>query len=208
MWAKYFKPFIEAHVLPVILRNILRFIYYTNKRTWVISDKIKDEPAIYAFWHGDLTLQALMRRRYVHQGPVSMMNSHHKDGALMVNTMKKFGLDTIRGSSRQGAVRALIEAIKYTKNGGSMMMTPDGPRGPRHSVGNGVVAMSQKADMVIIPTHVIPTKYWRLKTWDKLVIPKPFGHLTFIMDDPFKVTGLSVEDAKAKIQKEMLKNAM
>jgi lysophospholipid acyltransferase (LPLAT)-like uncharacterized protein len=198
----------EAYVLPFLLRNLLKFLYYTNKRTWKISDKIKDEPAVYVFWHGELVMQAFQRAKFVHRGPVSMLNSHHKDGTLMVNTMKHFDLQTIRGSSRHGAVKALIDAMKYIKKGGSMAITPDGPKGPRHSVSNGVIAMSQKGDLPIIPLHVIPTKYWRLKGWDQLIIPKPFGHLTYIMDDPFKVTDMDIEEAKAKVKEEMLKHSI
>jgi lysophospholipid acyltransferase (LPLAT)-like uncharacterized protein len=149
-----------------------------------------------------------MVAKFVHKGPVSMINSHHKDGALMVNTMKHFKLHTIRGSSRHGAVKALIDSVKYAQNGGSMGITIDGPKGPRHSVSNGAIVISQKADIPIIPLHVIPTKYWRLKTWDQLIIPKPFGKLTFIMEDPFKVTDLSMDDAKAKVKQELLKNSM
>ncbi len=197
----------ERYVLPFLLRMLLRFLFYSNKRIWKISENIKDEPAVYVFWHGELTLQALSAKKFVHKGPVSMLNSHHKDGALMVNTMGPLGLKTIRGSSSKGGLKALLEAIKFIKNGGTMMMTPDGPRGPRHSVSNGPVVMSQKADAPIIPMHIIPTKYWRLKGWDQLIIPKPFGTLTIIHGEPFKVTDLSVEDAKEKIQKELLKNS-
>lgn len=208
MWAKYFKPFVETYILPVLLRAVLRFLYYTNRHKWQISEKLKDEPIIGLFWHGELVMQIFTTRAFVHKGPVNMLNSHHKDGALMVNTMKKFGLGTIRGSSRQGAVKALIDAIKFVKSGGSMVITPDGPKGPRHSVSNGAVVLAQKADIPIVAMHANPTKYWRLKTWDQLIIPKPFGTITFIIGDPFKVTGLSVEEAKQKVQQELLKNAM
>lgn len=208
MWAKYFKPFLETYILPVLLRGIMKFLYYTNRRVWIISDKIQDEPAVYAFWHGEMVMQAFMVAKFVHKGPVSMLNSHHKDGALMVNAMRHFKLDTIRGSSRHGAVKALIDSVKYAQNGGSMGLTIDGPKGPRHSVSNGVVVISQKADIPIIPLHVLPTKYWRLKTWDQLIIPKPFGTLTFIMEDPVKVTGLTVEDAKEKLKVALMKNSI
>ena len=208
MWAKYFKPFLEERILPILLRAVLKFLYYTNRHVWNISPEIKDEPAVYVFWHGEMVMQCFMVAKFVHKGPVSMLNSHHKDGALMVNAMKHFKLETIRGSSRHGAVKALIDSVKYAQNGGSMGLTIDGPKGPRHTVSNGAVVISQKADIPIIPLHVIPTKYWRLKTWDQLIIPKPFGTLTFIMEAPFKLTGLSLEDAKAKIKTELMKNSM
>ena len=205
MWAKYFKPFLETYVLPVLLRAVLKFIYYTNKRVWILSDKIKDEPAIYVFWHGNLTMQAFFKAKHIHKGADSMLNSHHKDGALMVNTMKHFGLGTIRGSSRHGGVKALIDAVKFVKGGGSMSITPDGPSGPLHSIANGVVVLSQKGDIPIITQHIVASKAWRLKTWDHLTIPKPFGTLTFISGDPFKVTGLPMDEAKKRVQEELLK---
>lgn len=205
MWAKYFKPFFERYIMPVMLRAVLKFIYYTNKRVWIFSPEIKDEPVIYVFWHGNMTMQAFFKAKHIHRGEVSMLNSHHKDGALMVNTMRHFDLHTIRGSSRQGAVKALIDALKYVKRGGSMAITPDGPKGPLHSIANGVVVLSQKADMPIVTQHVVASKYWRLKTWDNFTIPKPFGTLTFISGTPFKVTDLSMDEAKKKVQEELLK---
>lgn len=206
MWAKYFKPFLERYVLPILLRGIIKFLYYTNRRVWKFSDKIKDEPAIYVFWHGNMVMQAFFKAKHVHRGEVSMLNSHHKDGELMVNAMRHFGLHTIRGSSRQGAVKALIDALKYVKKGGSLALTPDGPKGPLHSVANGVIALSQKADVPIITQHVKASKCWRLKGWDKMMVPKPFGTLTFTSGAPFKVTGLSVEEAKQKVHDELMKD--
>lgn len=208
MWAKYFKPFLETYILPPLLRMVLRFLYYSNRHVWQISDDLKDEPIIGLFWHGELVMQIFTTRGFVHKGPMNMLNSHHKDGALMVNTMKAFGLGTIRGSSRHGSVKALIDAMKFVKSGGSMVITPDGPKGPRHSVSNGSVVLAQKADIPIVTMHAVPTKYWRLKTWDQLIIPKPFGTITFIIGKPFKVTDLNIEDAKLKVQEELLKNSL
>lgn len=192
--------------MPVLLRGILKFLYYTNRRVWKFSDQIKDENAIYVFWHGNMVMQAFFKAKHVHRGAVSMLNSHHKDGALMVNAMKHFDLGTIRGSSRDGAVKALIDALKFVKKGGSMAITPDGPKGPLHSVANGVVVLSQKADVPIITQHVHASKCWRLKGWDKMMIPKPFGTLTFTSGAPFKLTGLSMEDAKQKVIDELMKD--
>lgn len=208
MWAKYCKPFVITTIIPFILRLIIRFLYYTNKRTWIISEKIKDEAAIYVFWHGELLMQPFSRAKFVHRGPVAMLGSLHRDGALLINTVSHFNLEVIRGSSGRGGVKALIESIKYVKKGGSMAISPDGPRGPRHEVQNGVVMIAQKGDLPIIPLHVIPTKYWRLKSWDQFIIPKPFASLTFIMEDPFKVTDMNMEEAKATIKKKLMKNAL
>ncbi|MDH5465603.1 MAG: hypothetical protein OEW60_08205, partial [Thiovulaceae bacterium] len=96
---------------------------------------------------------------------------------------------------------------RFAKEGGNIVITPDGPRGPRHSVADGVVTLSQKLDLPIIAQSVVPSKYWRLKSWDQFIIPKPFGTLTYIASDPFKVTDMSMEEAKKMVQGRLLEHA-
>lgn len=196
-----FKTFI---FFPTLIRFIMRVIFYTSKKEWIISDKIKDEPTIYLFWHGNLIMQAFFQKKYKHSGENYMINSIHKDGEIMVQTMRSFKLRSVRGSSNKGGSRALIAAIKQLKLGNSMWITPDGPKGPRHSISKGVVAMSQKLNVPLVCQFVVPSSYWELKTWDHFIIPKPFGKLNYIMTEPFKVTGLSMEEAKSKIQEKLL----
>ncbi len=202
----WFKDFLALKVVPILLRLFLKFVYYTNRRVWIFSDQIKNEPAIYICWHGNLLMQPFFKAKHIHRGDVYMINSDHRDAEIMLKTLSGFNLKSIRGSTRKGGLKALIEALQHVKEGSSIAITIDGPKGPRYTVTNGVVALSQKGDVPIITQNVIPSKYWRLKTWDKLIIPKPFGTLTFISGEPFKVTGMEMDDAKELVRKRLMEH--
>jgi hypothetical protein len=100
----------------------------------------------------------------------------------------------------------LIQSIKEIKSGYDLGITPDGPKGPRHEVHDGIVVMAQKAKVKIVLVEIKPSKYWQLKSWDKFVIPKPFGTIRYYISDLIDVDGLPLEDAKLKIKEGLLKH--
>jgi len=136
------------------------------------------------------------------------MISNHFDGELIARTIGYFGFTTLRGSSSKRAASVLLEAIRKMKSGYDIAITPDGPRGPRHSVADGIVAIAQKMDAYIVVQHVRPNKYWQLRSWDRFIIPKPFSEIELISSKPFKVTAMDREDARILIKKKMLLNAL
>ncbi len=98
----------------------------------------------------------------------------------------------------------LIQAMKSLRAGEDVAITPDGPRGPRHSVAPGIVKLAQKMDAYILPFHYEASSFWQLGSWDRFEIPKPFSTITFRIGEPFKLDGMSEEDAKAFIKEQML----
>jgi hypothetical protein len=88
----------------------------------------------------------------------------------------------VRGSSSRRAVAALIGMKRSLKDGVDVCITPDGPRGPRYGFHPGVIKLAESSGAAIQPIHATFSSAWRLKTWDKLVIPKPFSRVTVIFD--------------------------
>ena len=205
---KSFKLFLLTKVAPYILQLFVRFIYLTSKKQFHHASVDEDETFIIAFWHGDLLLQPLNYRKFKKNGNVKVIVSQHKDGAIIRKTVNYLGVSDIQGSSSKGAVRALLNAIKEIKKGTDVAITPDGPRGPRHSVADGIVAIAQKTNTRIVSLSCIPKSYWQIKSWDKFVIPKPFGTIDFYVSEPFSVEGLDMQNAKDLIKEKMLTNAM
>lgn len=136
------------------------------------------------------------------------MISEHFDGEIISRLIGYFGLESIRGSSKKGAAKVLIAAIRKLKEGYDIAITPDGPRGPRHSVQNGIVAISRKTGASIVAFNCRPSSFWQLKSWDRFVIPKPFCTLVFRASAPFGLDGLSDEEAKELVKKRLLENAV
>jgi len=145
--------------------------------------------------------------RYYRKEPKGkVLISPHFDGKLIAKTIKFFGLDSLAGSSDKNPARVLIQAIKSLKDGYDIGITPDGPKGPRHEVADGIIVMAQKTGAKIVLVEIKPTKYWKLNSWDKFVIPKPFGTIHYYTSSEIDVSGLSLEEARTLIQEELLKN--
>lgn len=206
--AKKFLRRLASFLVPFIGALLIRIIYFTSKKTFHPPQEIPEERCIIGFWHGELLMQPLNYRNWRKAPKAVVMISEHFDGELIAKTMNYFGLGTIRGSTRSGAARVLMQAIKKVKEGYDLGITPDGPRGPRFSVTEGMIAISQKLDRPIIVQNCVPSRYWQLGSWDKFVIPKPFCHLEFYCSEPFKVTGMAMEDAKQLIHDKLMEKSV
>jgi len=191
-------------VFPFIGALFMRLIYLTSKKSFYFPDNIADERCVFGTWHGDLLMQPFLYRKLRKTPKAVIMISEHFDGELIAKTVGHFGLDTIRGSSRRGAARVLMQAIKKVKEGYDLGITPDGPKGPRFSVSDGIVVVAQKLDRPILLLNCVPSRYWQLGSWDKFVIPKPFCHLEFYCSEPFQVTGMEMEEAKKLIHDKLM----
>ncbi|NLK67030.1 MAG: lysophospholipid acyltransferase family protein [Campylobacteraceae bacterium] len=184
-------------------------IYLTCKKTFTPT-RLPKTPCVVVFWHGRLAMMSFAYRRYwtkdhgeKKQGKVII--SDHKDGEIITQVISNFGIKAVRGSSRKGAARALINAFREIKNGVDIIITPDGPRGPLHSVADGAVTIAQKMNLEICAGNYEASRYWQLKSWDEMIIPKPFSKINYSLSPPFSVQGLEIDAAKEKIKNELFK---
>lgn len=127
--------------------------------------------------------------------------SNHFDGELISRTIKFFGLGTLAGSTTRNAARVLIQSIKTIKEGYDIGITPDGPKGPKGEVADGIIVMAQKAKAKIVLVEIKPTKYWQLNSWDKFKIPKPFGTINYYATQEIDISKMEFEEARELIKK-------
>jgi len=120
-------------------------------------------------------------------------------------TIRYFGFETIAGSTNRNAVKALMQAIKALKEGYDIGITPDGPKGPRHSVSDGIIVMAQKAKADILLVEIKPTKFWQFNSWDRFKVPKPFGVLQYY-SKRINVCDMELEEAREIIKKGLLEH--
>jgi len=203
---KYSRAF-ALIVVPFLGSMLMRFLYLTNKKEFHAPKNLGDENFIMACWHGELLMIPYAYTRYVKKPHVKLLISEHFDGNLIAKTLSFFKFGSIRGSSTRGGARALIESIKELKNGYDLGITPDGPKGPRHEVSDGIVIMAKKAKVKIVLVEIKPTSYWQLNSWDKFIIPKPFGTINYYISDMIDLNPLELEDAKSLIKNGLLKHA-
>ena len=191
-------------IVPSIGSVLIRLFYFSSKKVFHLPSEIPDEPFITAFWHGDLIYQPFLYYQLRDKPNINVVISDHFDGQIIAKTIEHLKLKTIHGSSTRNAAKVLIAAIKTLKNGGDIGITPDGPKGPRHEVADGVVIMAQKTKAKVIVFSCVPKSYWQLKSWDRFTIPKPFTQLDFYASEPLDISGMDREEAKMLIKDKLL----
>lgn len=203
MLKKTFR-FLAVVFLPVIASMLIRFLSLTNKKVFHAPEDLGEEQFIMACWHGELLMIPYAYTKYRKNPHVKLLISEHFDGNLIAKTLGFFGFGTIRGSSTRGGAKALITSIKEIKNGYDLGITPDGPKGPRHIVQDGIIVMAQKAKVKITLVAIKPSSFWQLGSWDKFVIPKPFGTINYYISDLIDVSDMSLAEAKKTLQEGLL----
>ena len=202
MAKKLFRA-IALIIVPFLASILIRLLYLTNKKELEPKVVIDEKPLIFACWHGELLMLPYLYKRYRKTPHAKVLISSHFDGMLISKTVKYFGLDTIAGSTNRNAAKVLIQGIKALKDGYDIGITPDGPKGPRHEVADGIIVMAQKTNTKIVLTRMLPTKYWQFNSWDKFIVPKPFGTLKYYATLPIDVSGLELEEARTLLQEEL-----
>ncbi len=204
--SKRFKKAVLLKFAPRIIYFVVNLLYFTCKKEFHSNIKAEDlpMPSIITFWHGELLSVLIGYLKYKKSSNIDSIVSEHKDGEIIARVVSLFGGGTIRGSSTRGGIKALRESFKSIDGGRDLGITPDGPRGPRHSVAEGIVLISKRKNVPIVTFNCKPTSYWQLNSWDKFTIPKPFSTLHFYIGEPFLLDDLSMEDSKELI-KERLK---
>ena len=204
--AKRWLRAVAAAVIPFIGALFIRFIYLTSKKSFHLPQNVPEDSFIIAMWHGDLLMQPYLYKQLRDEMRIKVMISEHFDGQLIASTVSYLGLDAIRGSSRRGGAKVLIQAIGMLKKGFDVAVTPDGPKGPRHSVADGVVVMAQKTGKKVLVFECRPSKYWQFNSWDRFTVPKPFGHLEFFASEPLDLEGMDLNAAKSLVKMKLMEH--
>ncbi len=130
-------------------------------------------PGIFPFWHRCvLPATWIFRRRRI-----AVITSQSRDGEYIARVIRRFGFVPVRGSSSHGGQRALLEMKDLLADRHAVAFTIDGPRGPRHVAKRGPVLLARMSGVAITAFYVAVEKAWVLKTWDALVVPKPFSRV-------------------------------
>ncbi|MCJ7765435.1 MAG: lysophospholipid acyltransferase family protein [Thiovulaceae bacterium] len=191
-------------LFPPIGILIIRLFYFSSKKVFHLPANVPPEPFIMASWHGDLLFQPYLYFKLRKKPNVSIVISEHFDGQIIARIVSYMKLHTIHGSTTRSGAKVLIAAMRVLKNGGDIGITPDGPKGPRHEVADGIVVMAQKTNTKIVIFSCVPKSYWQFKSWDRFTIPKPFTRLDFYASEPLDVAGMSMQEAKALIKTALL----
>jgi lysophospholipid acyltransferase (LPLAT)-like uncharacterized protein len=149
------------------------------------------KPWVFALWHG-----TLLPLTYYHRNQeITVVISEHRDGEIIARATEALGNRTVRGSTTRGAGRALLSMIRELERGYVVAITPDGPRGPALSFQSGAVVAAHRAGVPVVGIVMHVSRAWRLKSWDRFIIPKPFARITIAYTDPTHVSGATARAA-------------
>jgi len=160
----------------VLLVRLLGSTWRVTRRNAEVLEQVRrgDFRCLLLLWHGELLAQLWAHRNMGFRPMVST----HADGEVISRISAALGLVPVRGSSSRDGVRALLEAVRALESGEVVAVTPDGPRGPRFSFAPGAVAAARRAGAVVVALRAEVDRAWRLRSWDRFLIPKPFARIT------------------------------
>lgn len=206
-----FKSF-RIYSLAALAAVVIRVLHATIRWERIGFDQ-KDlaeasaAPIILAFWHGRMLMACtpytrLIARRRQRSG--HMLISRHGDGRIIAAAIRLLGVRSVAGSSSRGGMSAVRELIRCCNAGGDIGITPDGPRGPRYVCKAGIVTLAQLTGAPIYPFTYSTERCWQLRSWDGMIIPRPFSRGVAMVGAPIYVRkDEDGESARQRIQESL-----
>ncbi len=173
-----------GHRLLQVWARTLRF--EINDRAGVIGAP-PNERYIGALWHNRLLLLPFVIKRYLPNRRGAALISPSGDGALLADLVERFDFEVVRGSSSRKGASAIRQLAEVIANGKDVVITPDGPRGPAYELGQGIVFLAQQSGAAVVPVNLEYSSCWRLRSWDRFILPKPFSKVRVIFGQPHHV---------------------
>ena len=198
---------ISKFIISILGAFYIHLVFFTSNvslknRRNIDSALKKKKSFIYSFWHDQLLMCPLT---WDSDSEIKVLISKHRDGDIISKVISILGFGSIRGSTNKpeknknkGSLKALRQIIKSLNDNISIGISPDGPKGPRHEVSDGIIHIARLSEKEIIPVGIGFKKKWILNTWDRFIIPKVFNEICFVWGKPIKVSKNSRQSLKLK----------
>jgi len=160
-----------------------------------------------ALWHNRLLIFPLVLRRFFPERRGAALISASRDGDLLADAVQRFGYDAVRGSSSRMGASAILQLGEVLASGGDVVITPDGPRGPAYELGPGIIFLAQKTGAPVVPVDMEYSSCWRIKSWDRFIVPRLFAKVRVIIGAPHRVRSTSTPE-EFEAERLRLQNAM
>lgn len=170
----------------LLIYLVMRVIWLTSRHSYIGEESIfarfaAGDQLILAFWHGRMVMVPFAYRG---RG-ACIMNSRHRDGALISRAIERLGIEVVHGSSSRGWVGGLKGLLGAAGRGSDLAVVPDGPRGPRCKAKSGVIQLARSTGLPIYPVASSASPHRILeKSWDWMMIPFPGGRIVYVAEDP------------------------
>ncbi len=145
----------------------------------------RQQPVVFALWHCHVFFMPVLRR--LARRPLAVLLSAHRDAQIVGVAARMRGVELVAGSSTRGGVRAYLQLLQLLRRGSSVCITPDGPRGPAREVKTGIVHLAQRSGCQLVPMGLAVSRQRRLRSWDRTLLPLPFGRVVITLGEPIPV---------------------
>jgi len=143
---------------------------------------------IFAFWHNRFVVMPYIYRCLLNRSRITVIVSQSRDGALVAGFLDRYGFKTVRGSSSRGGRRAMLGLVRNIRNGWDAAVTPDGPRGPRYRVQNGIITLAAATGVPIVPvSYASSLRIIFRGSWDHFRLPLPASRIKVVFGTPLEV---------------------
>jgi len=172
-----------------LVYSIVRMLLATVRLRVVGEERVSELQrqgcgVIFVTWHG----RTLVPMRRFRNRKYWAIISTSRDGEYQNRIFRRFGWNTVRGStSARGAVKAALTMVRHLKEGATLAVTPDGPRGPIHQFQLGAIFLAQKSGCPIVPAGTSASPRRLMGTWDRFLVPMPFARAALVYGDPIYI---------------------
>jgi lysophospholipid acyltransferase (LPLAT)-like uncharacterized protein len=203
-----FKDKLLVAIVPWLGARLIRFVAFTQRsdvlgEIAVMEHWHRGEYVIICAWHDQLLMMVT-----VYQGPgTKILISRSRDGELIARTVSYFGQGSVRGSSSRGGREAFREMLKFAELDVDLAVTPDGPKGPRRQIKDGVIQMARISGRPIVPLTYVCSRGHRFHSWDRFLLPYPFARAVYCYGTPqYFSRDQPLEECRQRLQQAMDEN--
>ncbi len=193
-----------AWLCSLIIRAIGGSLRMTLDDRGGILDQPGHPPVVIAFWHNRLALMAYFFGHYCRGRTALTFISRSRDGQFITDVAAPFGIKAVRGSSSRHGTAAMLTAVRAANDlRTDLVITPDGPRGPRYQIRPGVLRLAQATERPIIAVNYRLKWKFELNSWDRFHVALPFAICHLETSEPIHVPRHATEEELTTIGKRL-----
>lgn len=151
---------------------------------------------VMVLWHDSLMLPL---GHSMSPGTTALV-SPDRDGEFLVRVLRRLGVFAARGSTNRSGLRALRESLEAARSGARLVITPDGPRGPRRELRDGALWVAAQSGLPLVAFAAVPSRAWRARSWDQFQVPMPFCRIAVCFSKPIHIAAEALEQDPSAVR--------
>jgi lysophospholipid acyltransferase (LPLAT)-like uncharacterized protein len=195
-----------------LLLRMLRFTWRVNfSDPHGMMEAGRDQPFIVCAWHNRLAYAMIAIREGIQPKTgrrMAAMVSASRDGAFLVEILRAFDVEPVRGSTSRRGRQALLELSRQVKAGLHLGITPDGPRGPCYEIQDGILSLAQLTGLPIVPLGCQARRKVRFKSWDRFQLPWPLTRCDVAFGEPLEVPRKATDEQRNALKDDLKRRMM